>query len=58
MRLKLSFLVLVLLLGSIFGNFAIAQDASEVSILYWQAVSILNPYLSGGTKDIDGSALI
>ena len=40
MRLKLSFLVLVLLLSSIFGNFAIAQDASEVTILYWQAASI------------------
>ena len=30
----------------------------EVKILYWQAPSILNPYLSGGTKDIDASALV
>ena len=58
MRLKLALLVLVLLFSSIFGNFAIAQDASEVNILYWQAVSILNPYLSGGTKDFDAAALI
>ncbi len=58
MRLKLTLLVLVLLLSSILGNFAMAQDTSEVSILYWQAVSILNPYLSGGTKDIDGSSLV
>ncbi len=30
----------------------------NVSIIYWQAPSILNPYLSGGTKDIDASALV
>ena len=58
MRLRLCFLVLVLLLGSIFGNFAIAQDTSEVTILYWQASSILNPYLSSGTKDIDASSIV
>ena len=30
----------------------------QVNILYWQAVSILNPYLSGGTKDVEGSSLV
>lgn len=30
----------------------------ELKILYWQAVSILNPYLSSGTKDIESSSLI
>ncbi|MCY3877641.1 MAG: peptide ABC transporter substrate-binding protein [Rhodobacteraceae bacterium] len=30
----------------------------HVSIIYWQAPSILNPYLSGGTKDIESSSLI
>ncbi|MEM8692405.1 MAG: peptide ABC transporter substrate-binding protein [Pseudomonadota bacterium] len=30
----------------------------NVSIIYWQAPSILNPFLSGGTKDIDASALV
>ena len=30
----------------------------QVNIIYWQAVSILNPYLSGGTKDIEGASLI
>jgi peptide/nickel transport system substrate-binding protein len=29
-----------------------------VNILYWQAVSTLNPYLSGGTKDIEAGSLI
>ncbi len=33
-------------------------DDGNVNIIYWQAVSILNPFLSGGTKDIDASALI
>ena len=30
----------------------------HVSIIYWQAPSILNPYLSGGTKDIESSSLV
>ena len=34
-----------------------ARDG-EVKIIYWQAPSILNPYLSGGTKDIESSSLI
>ncbi len=29
-----------------------------VNMIYWQAVSILNPYLAGGTKDMDASALV
>ena len=34
-----------------------ARDG-EVKIIYWQAPSILNPYLSGGTKDIESSSLL
>jgi peptide/nickel transport system substrate-binding protein len=30
----------------------------QLNILYWQAVSILNPYLSGGTKDVESSSLV
>lgn len=30
----------------------------ELKIIYWQAPSIMNPYLSGGTKDIDAGALV
>ncbi len=30
----------------------------QLNIIYWQAASILNPYLSGGNKDVDASALI
>ncbi len=30
----------------------------ELKIIYWQAVSILNPYLSGGTKDQEAASLV
>ncbi len=30
----------------------------QVNILFWQAVSILNPYLSSGTKDVFGASLV
>lgn len=30
----------------------------EVRILYWQAPSILNPFLSGGTKDVESASMI
>ncbi len=34
-----------------------ARDG-EVKIIYWQAPSILNPYLSGGTKDMEAASLV
>ena len=39
---------------------AMAERGSDgnVSIIYWQAPSILNPFLSGGTKDVESSSLI
>lgn len=39
---------------------AMAQRGSSghVNVLYWQAPSILNPWLSGGTKDLESSSLI
>jgi len=58
---KLKTLVLATAAASCFAATAAqAERGSDgnVNIAYWQAVSILNPYLSGGTKDIDGSALI
>ena len=58
MRLKLMLLVFVLVLSSLLGSLSLAQDTNEATILYWQASSILNPYLSSGTKDIDASAIV
>ncbi|WP_417210897.1 peptide ABC transporter substrate-binding protein [Antarctobacter sp.] len=39
---------------------AFAERASDgdVKILYWQAPSILNPFLSGGTKDVESASMI
>ncbi|MEM6430920.1 MAG: peptide ABC transporter substrate-binding protein, partial [Deinococcota bacterium] len=49
----------------VFGIFAMLASAfaergsdGTVNLLYWQAISILNPYLSGGTKDINGSSIV
>ncbi len=30
----------------------------QVNILYWQAPSIMNPYLSGGIKDIEAASIV
>ncbi len=30
----------------------------QAKILYWQAPSIMNPYLSGGTKDMEAASLV
>jgi peptide/nickel transport system substrate-binding protein len=30
----------------------------QVNILYWQAVSIMTPYLSSGTKDVEAASLV
>ena len=52
------------LLGAVAGlacaSAAFAERGSDgnVNIIYWQAPSILNPFLSGGTKDIEAASLI
>lgn len=42
------------------GSVAHAERGSdgELKILFWQAVSTLNPYLSGGTKEIYSSSMV
>ena len=39
---------------------AMAERGSDgtVNIIYWQAPSIMNPYLSGGTKDIEAASMV
>ena len=39
---------------------ALADRGSDgqLNILYWQAPSILNPFLSGGTKDVESASLV
>lgn len=58
---KLKTLVLATAAASCFAATAAQAErgsAGQLNIVYWQAASILNPYLSGGTKDIDASSLI
>ncbi|MAY87428.1 MAG: peptide ABC transporter [Pseudooceanicola sp.] len=53
-----------LLLGAISGlamaPAAFAERGSDgtVSIIYWQAPSIMNPFLSGGTKDVEAASIV
>lgn len=49
-------LIVAMLLG-VFGGLASAQD-DTLNVLYWQAPSTLNPYLSGGTKEIEAASVV
>lgn len=42
------------------ASFASAERGrdGQVNILYWQAPSILNPYLSGGIKELEAASLV
>ena len=43
-----------------FAPAAFAERGADghVNVIYWQAASILNPFLSGGTKDVESASLI
>lgn len=43
-----------------FANMAHAERGTDgdLKILFWQAVSTMNPYLSGGTKEIYGASMV
>ncbi|MHA3915442.1 peptide ABC transporter substrate-binding protein [Halovulum sp. GXIMD14793] len=45
---------------SVLASGALAERGADghVNIIYWQAASIMNPYLSGGTKDLEASSLV
>ena len=53
-----------LLLGaaavSVMAPAAMAERGADghVNVIYWQAPSIMTPYLSGGTKDIEAASLV
>ena len=58
-------LVLALMLTCLFLGMVNAAHASDergrsgiLRILYWQAPSTLNPYLSGGVKDVEAASLV
>ena len=58
MKLKSALLGAAALLAMAPAAFAERGSDGHVNILYWQAPSTLNPYLSGGTKEIESASLI
>ncbi len=57
---KIKALALGVVAGLAFAPEAIAERGSSghVNIIYWQAPSTMNPYLSGGTKELEASSLV
>ena len=57
---KLRDLLLGAAAGALCASAAQAERGSDgqLNILYWQAISIMNPYLSNGTKDIEAASLV
>ncbi len=58
MKMKAALLGAVAVLGLAPAAFAERGTDGEVKLTFPQAVSIVNPYLSGGTKDILAAAMV
>ena len=58
MKTKLTLMLVVVMVLSSFGGMSIAQSEDTVNILFWQAASSLNMYLSGGTKEFEAASLV
>ncbi len=59
MKCKKIFLISVMVLvGLLVTSCGDTADDKTLTILYWQAPTIANPYLAEGRKDIDASALV
>lgn len=58
MKLRTALMGAVAAAGLAPAAFAERGADGHVNVLYWQAPSILNPYLSSGTKDVETSSLI
>ena len=56
-RMPWLFSIVVTMAGLLAGSCG-DGDPESLTILYWQAPSIANPYLTGGTKDIDAATLV
>ncbi len=58
---KLKYIIAGTLGAALLSTTAMAQERGRdgnANIIYWQAASIMNPYLSGGTKDVDASSMV
>ncbi|KRS12174.1 peptide ABC transporter [Roseovarius atlanticus] len=52
--------VALAVVACVMGQAAVAERASDgqVNLIFWQAPSIMNPYLTGGIKDIESASLV
>ncbi len=59
-EMKIKTLLMGAIAATAFAPVALAERGADgqVNIIYWQAPSILNPFLSGGTKDTEAASLI
>lgn len=57
---KVNFLLTGVAAFGVLASGALAERGSDghVNIIYWQAPSIMNAYLSSGTKDLDAAGLV
>lgn len=59
MRIQKTFVAIVIGIAMLASAVYAQRGADgQLNIIYWQAPSILNPYLSGGTKDIHAASMI
>lgn len=58
MKLKTALLGAAASLSMAGAAFADRGSDGHVNVLFWQAPSIMNPYLSGGTKEIEASSTV
>ena len=58
MKLRTALLGAIAVAGLAPAAFAERGADGHVNVLYWQAPSILNPYLSSGTKDVETASLV
>jgi len=58
MNLKIALMGAAAVLAAAPAAFAERGADGHVNVIYWQAVSIMNPYLSSGTKDVEAASLV
>ena len=56
--LLIALIVMLAVIASGCGTEGARGTSGTLTVLYWQAASTLNPYLSGGTKDIEASSIV
>ena len=58
MKSKATIFGLAAMLAFLTAAYAGRGDSGHLKIIYWQAASTLNPFLSGGAKDIEAASMV